>query len=325
MKKLGCNSFFAGMLFLVFIFTPLFSYAQSMPSFADVTLDVLLKFPEPFQQVDIEAVSYSVSLDTRSITWYVNNQEYQKGTGKKSISVKVGGPGTTTNVSISVDIGTADPLVKRIQLKPNVVDLLWEAIDSYVPPFYRGKALPPAEGAIRVTAVPLGSSTLNGMVFTWLRNGEVSQSDSGFGRNSLSLRNSIFDAASRVGVRIASPDGFYQAEKSISIVRGEPFLRFGVYKSGFSPKFAETGGVLDAPSGNFELRAEPFFFSSQNGYSGIDYRWKISGEDYSNTEKKGNTIFLSPPGESATIPFDVALSHLTYTLQELTGKISIKF
>lgn len=300
-------------------------HAQAIPSFADVEIDIMPKFPEPYQQVDIEAISYSVALDTRTVTWYVNNQEYQKGVGKKSISIRMGGPGSTTNVRISVDVGTSDPVVKSIELKPNVIDLLWEAIDSYVPPFYKGKALPAAEGAIRVTAIPSGSSTLNGMVFTWLRNNEVSQSDSGFGRNSLSLRNTIFDTVSRVGVRVLSPDGRYQAEKSLSIARGEPFLRFGVYKPGSMPRFATTNGFLDAPSGNFELRVEPFFLSSRNGYSGLNYKWIVSGEDYVNQEKKTNSIYLSPLGENATVPFDVSLSHFTYTLQELKGKISINF
>lgn len=328
MKKLKTlRTFFAlASLFVFAACLPLIPiHAQSLPSFADVEIEIMPKFPEPFEEVDIEAISYSVALDTRTITWYVNNQEYQKGTGKKAITVRMGPPGSTTNVRINVDIGTSDPIIKTIELKPNVVDLLWEAIDSYVPPFYKGKALPAAEGAIRVTAIPSGSSTLNGMVFTWLRKGEVSQSDSGFGQNSLSLRNSILDTTNSVGVRVLSPDGRYQAEKNIIITRGQPFIRFGVYKPGFLPRFSLTGGVLDAPTGNFELRAEPFFLSTRSGYSGIDYKWKISGEDYNNEDKRGNTLYLSPPGQDATIPFDVSLSHLTYTLQELKGKISINF
>lgn len=328
MKKLGTiqTLFALASFFVVLAGLPLVAAnAQNLPSFADVEIDIMPKFPEPFQQVDIEAISYSVALDTRTITWYVNNQEYQKGVGKKSITLRMGGPGSSTIVKTVIDIGTGDPIVKTMELKPNVIDLLWEAIDSYVPAFYRGKALPAAEGAIRVTAIPSGASSLNGMVFTWLRKGEVSQSDSGFGRNSLSMRNSILEASSNIGVRVLSPDGRYQAEKSIIIPRGDPFIRFGVYKPGFMPKYALTNGILPAPTGNFELKAEPFFISSRNGYSGVNYQWKISGEDYTNSDKRGNTLYLSPPGEDATIPFDVSLSHLTYTLQELAGKISINF
>lgn len=161
---------------------PYFAYAQATPQFEDAAITSEPEFPNPYQSVTVQVNSFSINLDARPITWYVNGTETQRGIGKKQISVKTGAIGSVTRVVATIDVNGITKINKVIELRPNSVDLLWEAVDSYVPPFYRGKALPSAEGALRVTAVAIGTNNKSNQIFTWLRNNIISQPESGFGR-----------------------------------------------------------------------------------------------------------------------------------------------
>ncbi len=71
--------------------------------------------------------------------------------------------------------------------------LLWQADDSYVPPFYKGKAMPSAESSIKVVALPEirnGSTivSVQNMTYSWQKDYNKDVNDSGYGnRNVLSI------------------------------------------------------------------------------------------------------------------------------------------
>lgn len=308
------------------ITTPLFATAQSIPtSFADASVDVQPEYPEPFEKVTLRLVSYSIPLDVRNVVWFVNGTEYKKGIGMTSISVTMGAANTETVITATIDASALEKVTKTVSLRPNTVDLLWEAIDSYVPPFYRGKALMPPEGAVRVTAVPQGSSTLSSMAFTWLRNDRVSQSESGFSRNSLTLRNSLIDQSSDIGVRVVSPDGSYRAEGRVLIPRTEPFIRYSIYQgTTLTARAAE--GTIAAPRGQFAVRAEPFYMSSRAGLNGLSFSWKLGEEVIPLTRMdKYNELNLSSNGITQLVPVTTNITHQRNTSQEANGTINVRF
>jgi hypothetical protein len=309
-----------------FLLSPLFVHAQSIPtSFADASVDVQPEYPEPFEKVTLKLVSYSIPLDVRNVVWYVNGKEYKKGIGMTSITVTMGAANTETTVTVTVDASALEKINKTVSLRPNTVDLLWEAIDSYVPPFYRGKALMPPEGAVRVTTIPQGSNTLTSMAFTWLRNDRVSQSESGFGRNSLTLRNSLIDQSSDVGVRVVSPDGTYRAEGRVLIPRTAPFIRYSIYQ-GTTLVARAAEGTIAAPRGQFSVKAEPFYMSSRAGLNGLSFSWKLGEETIPLTRmEKYNELNLSSNGITQLVPVTTNITHQRNTSQEANGVINVRF
>jgi len=59
------------------------------------------------------------------------------------------------NRSISIILDSTHRIDKEIVIEPAQLDILWESTDSYVPPFYEGKALPSIESTIKVVALPI--------------------------------------------------------------------------------------------------------------------------------------------------------------------------
>jgi hypothetical protein len=299
-------------------------HAQSIPVFEDATVNLSPEYPGPFEPVEISLVSFSIPLDTRMITWYVDGVETARSVGKKSLTVRTKAIGTVTRVVAVIELNGVQKVTKIVELKPNSVDLLWEAIDSYVPPFYRGKALPSAEGALRVTAFAVGAENQNGLVYTWLRNNVVSQSDSGFGRNALTGRNNVLQNSTDVGVRVISADGTFQAENRIVIPRAEPFVRFKIANPGISELYT-TAPQITIPFDQFTITAEPFYMSSRSGNYGLSFEWTANDIEVPITSG-GNTpeLYLSNPGEGV-INLSVTANHERFILQEAQKSLTIGF
>ena len=300
--------------------------AQAIPDYQDVTISLYPEYPKPFESVDLTASSFSVPVDTVPISWFVNGQQVLSGVGQKKYTVRVGASGQTTIVVVKIQVNAGKEIVKNIQIQPNTLDLLWEAIDSYVPPFYKGKALPAAEAALRVTAIPNGAPTQANLVFNWLRNGQVDGTNSGFGKNFIVLKNNFFDAQSNLGVRIISPAGDYQSENSIKIARYTPFIRFSIFSGDQLLSSTINTGTLIAPRSQFLLKAEPFYISSRTGYHGLTFNW-LYGDKKTPVEESDppNELLLNPLTSSDTVPFYVKVEHTTKLLQEAEGSVNILF
>jgi hypothetical protein len=89
------------------------------------------------------------------IQWQSGSNIVLSGYGKTSYSFKASGPNTITIIDVVIGIpGSIDNIKKRIAITPSEVELMWEGVDSYTPPFYRGKSFPSAEGLIKVVAIP---------------------------------------------------------------------------------------------------------------------------------------------------------------------------
>ena len=109
--------------------------------------------PAPYEETSITLKSYADNLDSVLISWSVNGKTTASGIGKKSFSITAPAAGAETNVVATISLPDA-PIETKITIKHSVMILLWQATDSYVPPFYRGKELPTAESEVKVVAMP---------------------------------------------------------------------------------------------------------------------------------------------------------------------------
>ena len=69
-------------------------------------------------------------------------------------------------------------------------DVLWEALDSHTPPFYKGKPLPSNESYIRAVAIS-GSFNPRTTTYTWNRGGKTVASASGLGKSAFIFKHDI--------------------------------------------------------------------------------------------------------------------------------------
>src|SRR3990167_3192742 len=120
---------------------------------SSISVNVVPENPAPNENTSITLSSYANNLDSVLISWSVNGKSVLSGIGKKSFSVNAGAAGSETSVvaTISLPDGAIDT---RIIIRPAVMVLLWQANDSYVPPFYKGRALPTPDSEVKVVAMP---------------------------------------------------------------------------------------------------------------------------------------------------------------------------
>jgi chaperonin GroEL len=144
----------------------------------DIDIEQTPDFPSAFENVTIRLSSNATDLNRYRISWTVNGAATKSGIGERVLSVKTGAFGEAVVISATIAL-PAGPVTKVIRLVPEDATILWEAIDSTVPPFYKGKKLPAPEAIVKLTAIPNfrseggRSTSSDNAVYIWKRNGSI--------------------------------------------------------------------------------------------------------------------------------------------------------
>ena len=300
---------------------------------ADIAVTLSPNHPQAFQAVVISLESYSINLGTANIEWRENGKTTASGIGKTEYNFTTKGIGIASTIEARITpLGSFVPIVKSIVISPIGVDLLWEAIDSIVPPLYRGKAMPSSEATIKFVAVPEVRTTTNNLVpanqlmYAWSKNYE--NNVSGHGRDSYTITTSNLKPTENIGVTAQSRDGNVAADARINITTGNPKILWYASSPLYGPIFdrALTNTNATVTGSETSIFAEPYFFSPRDINSPmLSFEWKINGQAVE-TPTFPNTMFLhrenDEPGEatlsllvrSTTRLFQEASSSLTLTL-----------
>src|SRR3989344_5564313 len=126
---------------LLFATFMLLSTTVSAQSASDILVNIVPPNPAPHENTTIVLKSYVNNLDAAMITWSLDGKTVASAIGKKSFSFTAPAAGIEASVVVTVTLPDG-PVETKINIKPSVMVLLWQANDSYVPPFYKGKALP---------------------------------------------------------------------------------------------------------------------------------------------------------------------------------------
>ncbi len=322
--------FFPIIVFLISMsILPSFLYAESdiMLQDTDIEVETIPRNPEPYQNVTINLISYSTDLNKAMIKWQSGSKTIMSGFGKKSYTFKSFGPNTTTIFNITITPANSfNNITKQVLITPSEVEVIWEAVDSYTPPFYKGKSFVSREGLIKVVAMPNTNTIKQGkgnITYTWSSNDETIQSASGYGKDSYIFRNSILNDNENITVVASSIDESYRATKTLYIPTVSPKILF--YKK--SP----TEGVLynKALTDNYLMSedemtivAEPYFLELKNNKYDFNYKWQINGSVVETPTKKTElTIKPSSRGGYATI--SLYMENTRTLFQQVTGQLKL--
>src|SRR3989344_544105 len=195
----------------------------------DFSLSIEPEHPAPGGSVHAEVASILLDLEGGEIVWYVNGAERARGTGRTEIELTIGTLGTETMVRATLLDEGFERAAAETVIRPAEIDLLWES-DSYVPPFFHGRALASAGTNLRMEALPRfkradGSSVArDDITFTWRRNGYVIASVSGRGKYRALIPSPPLFGTDTISVEARTPDGAFAADASARIPSTEPVL-----------------------------------------------------------------------------------------------------
>lgn len=298
----------------------------------DISATVTPENPGAYQPVGISLDSDLVDLRRYLISWYVNGKLALEGYGKMNFVGSTAGYGQ--QVSIRVNIQLADRTIKKdVVLMPQDISTMWEAADSYVPPFYQGKKLPGREGVVRIVAIPnfqnggrsVDPSTL---VYNWKRNDNVLTGASAYGQDSIMIKNNKLRPVETFEVTASTPDNASQATSKTTLSFIDPKISFYQrnVENGITSPYAKNTILLTEPSTT--VVAQPFFFSlaGPGRINSLDLKWKMNDQGISLPDALNqNVITLQNPGGNGTSSLALSISNPNTDFQSAVRRLEVIF
>ncbi len=323
------------LIFGFIILVAILPFAVNAASPTSILVSVNPENPAPNENVDINLSSYANNLDSVLISWSVNGKGVSSGIGKKSFSTVAPNAGAETRIVATVALpdGSID---KVITIRPTVMALLWQANDSYVPPFYKGKALPTADSEIKVVAMPEirdqlknGGSVVNSknLVYAWKKDYTNDANAGGYSKNYYTYASDYLEDSSNVSVVASTTDQKYSSQASMNIRTFEPKILF--YKNdpalGTLWENALRDGyiVQDAEI----LEAAPYFISPKDiRIPSLSWSWSIN-DFYVEVDGIRKNLFpvKVPAGTSGTSRIRLEISNKYKLFESATGAINVEF
>ena len=329
MNKFKIKNFIIGLLLLGLVSTPSLLWAESeiMIQESDVEIQTSPENPEPYSNVTIKLVSYATDLNKAMIEWRSGSSVVLSGYGKTIYAFKTFVPNTATVFDITITPSQSmGSISKKVIVSPSEVELLWESVDGYTPPFYKGKVLTGREGSIKVVAIPNTNVIKQGkgnIAYTWKQNDKTNQNASGFNKDSFIFKNEALNRNDEISVMASSVDGKYNAIKTITVPTFTPKILF--YKKspteGILYNYAITDDYFMAED-EMTIIAEPYFLAYKGNEYNFDYEWKINDKKIE-TPKGKRELTISPAQRGGYATIDLKMENLKTLFQEVSGSLKL--
>ena len=319
------------LLTMVGITFPCAVFAQSFLPDA-LVFSVAPENPRAGEMVTVTVSSFSADLNTSFLSWTVSGKNAGSGTGKTEIAFRLGAEGSSSAVNLSVETKSGATLSKQFVIRPSSIHLLWQA-NSYVPPLYRGKALPPPGSTITVAVVPpiIGPQgtalRLSDLIYTWKRNGITLGDQSGRGKSTTHIGGPDIAGETFISVEITNGTTFAShGEISIPAVDSQILL----YENDPLAGVLFERAVIDT----YELRADevkltsyPYFMSTSNRVEPVlTYRWRVDGSPAESvTGDSGSIVLRRVSDAEGSASLSVAVENTSKILERALQALTIHF
>ncbi len=320
--------FLIAVVLIMGVFLP---FSTGVASSTGILVDVAPENPAPNENVNIALSSYAYDLDSVLISWAINGKNVSSGIGKKSFSLTAPKAGEETGVvaTISLPDGITDT---KIMIRPSVMVLLWQAKDSYTPPFYKGKALASPDSTVKVVALPeirSSSGLVNpkNMTYLWKKDYTNNQDGSGYGKGSFSFVNDYLEDSNNIGVIASTVDQKYSSATNINIGMVKPKIVFYKNDPGlgtlWEQALADGHKILDKEI----LVAAPYFISPNDlRIPFLTWDWSINDEIVSPPTSRKNTLpLMVQTGTTGTSKIRLEINHIGKIFESATKEIMVEF
>ncbi len=321
-------------LYLIAILT-IFGVISASRANAQTSMDILVNVvppnPAPYENTKITLNSFADNLDSVLISWSVNGKESASGTGDKSFSVTAPALGVETMVVATVHLPSG-AVEMKIPIRASVMVLLWQADDSYVPPFYRGKALPASDSEIKIVAMPEiktgnGLADPKNMTYAWKKDYTNNVDGSGYGKNYFVYTNNYLEDSNNISVAVSTVDQQYSSQGSIDVGIAQPKILF--YKNDatlgtlWNMALADTYKI----NGSEIVEAAPYFLSPKELQNPtIVWSWFINDNPVNLTGFQKNLMPLQvSEGTHGTSKLRLDIASQAKILETASKEINITF
>lgn len=308
------------------------AYAQfgNFGAGARIFLSVNPEHPQPNERAHISIESALADLSQSDIVWYANNKVLVKGRGTKDADILVGPLGSKTDVFVTAQTPDGTVISGNTTIAPAEVDLLWES-DSYVPPFYRGRALASSGTSIRMHAIarfkPAGSAQPppSAIVYTWKLNGSVVGSASGRARST-----AIFPSPalfSTYVIEVTASDGTQAGTASAQIASTEPQLFLYEDHPLFGIMYNRAlGNMTPISDTEATFAAIPYFAEADSPDDArLLYSWSVNRNEILSDEIKRSELTVNASGSNGLAQIALSIMHAANLAMSASGSWGVIF
>ncbi|MFA5932107.1 MAG: hypothetical protein WC793_01890 [Candidatus Paceibacterota bacterium] len=307
-------------------------FKANAASSSSILVNMSPENPAPNENVNITLNSYANNLDSVLISWSVNGKNISSGIGKKTFSLNAPNAGGNTSVVATINLpdGTVNT---NMTIKPSVMVLLWQAQDSYVPPFYKGKAMPSADSSVKVVAMPeikSGAGLVNPktMTYSWKKDYTNNVDGSGYGKNSFTYVNDYLENSNNISVTASTISQNISSNASIDIGMTQPKILFYINNIYMGTLWEQA--LFDGYKilGDTTLEAVPYFISPGDIRTPL-LNWTWSINDTSVATSIGIIKNLIPlkiqAGVSGTSKVKLDIENIYKLTGNASGEINLQF
>lgn len=297
---------------------------------SDLAIELSPANPAPGARVHAKVRSSLTDLSETALSWSTNGKTVAAGVGVVEIDVTAGALGSETKLVVSASEGGLEYAAATAFIRPTELDLLWES-DSYVPPFFRGRALPSAGTNLRLEAIPRfvrGGKEVprSNIIFTWKRNGYVINAVSGRGKSSAIIESPPLFGEDTISVEAKTTNGLLQGNASARISSIEPRIMLYQNHPVFGVAYHQAlGSVNQIPEVEATFSAVPYYAQATRADDGnLAYAWRVNGVDISSDLARPSTITIDASGSTGDALVELALTHLTNIFLNSSGSWGIQ-
>ena len=306
-------------------------YKTNASSPSDISISMVPANPTPNDNVTITLSSYVDDLNSVLISWSVDGKSSLSGIGQKSFSVTAPALGQKTIVVATISLSDGD-LNETIPIEPAIITMLWQANDSYVPPFYEGKAMPSPDSEIKVVAIPeikKGSVLVNptNMTYDWQLNETNDANNSGYGKNSYVYVNNYLENSDDVSVTASTLDQQTSVTGDINVSTVNPKIDF--YKNDPTLGTIWENALSDnsVVDGNEIIQAAPYFISPGDiRIPFLTWTWSINDQQINIPSYSDTMLPLqTQPGVHGTSKIDLEITNIHSLVNTASKEINVNF
>ncbi|MCI5051436.1 MAG: hypothetical protein MRY57_03945 [Candidatus Pacebacteria bacterium] len=323
------------LLGFVFFAAPIFSHAQGFQLYSadDILVETIPEIPGPNELVKININSFSFNLNNYYIAWFRNGNQEAAGFGTRDFQFRTGGSGEVTNITIVVDF-EGQVFRKELRFAPSQIDLLWEATNAYTPPFYKGKALPLKQGAVRVTAIPetllIEPTDAPNLIYYWDKNYQRQVASSGFGKQSFEFDTEVLGTSEKITVTSNDRRENSFATNTIDIPFGEYEPKILLYEINndnrlMTNKALNTNNIFTGDT--IKLSFHPLHMTSvAENFVDLFVTWRINDQSQppQNFDRQ-NELFITTSGQAGQVNLGVELEGIQTLLQKASVNTDLIF
>lgn len=228
--------------------------------------------------------------------------------------------------SIDAYLENANDTGLQKSLPPSPVDLLFDA-DSYVPPFYRGRALPSPGTIMHFQALAHFGVADSAITYTWRRNGRVEGDVSGVGKSSVSLPAPTLFGTDTISVDARAADVSAYGSASVTISSIDPSVTLYQDHPLFGIEYYNAlTDQTSIPDLEMTFASVPYFAHVQSpDDAGLMYAWSVDGVPVAAATTSGSEITINADNSSGIANVSLILTSATNFLLRGEGAWNVLF